>query len=84
MSRAEYRITFTREGGKKQYKTFQRFANMLQFARTLTSNTRPELKPIIYMEYTMRSVGVWHTCATPDLPPVPQTENLSDPTGMIT
>lgn len=76
--RQEYRITYRREGGKLQYRTFQTEKNLVRYIKLLTGDPREELKPIVSLELTKRSVGPWYTHKLPDEP-----ENLSHPAGMI-
>lgn len=64
----EFRVTYQREGGKKQYKSFQRYPNFLRFIRTLILDSREDLKPIIYLDFQRRFVGEWLPLDIPDIP----------------
>jgi hypothetical protein len=70
----EYRVTYRREGGKKQYKTFQRYPNLLRYVRSLISTSRDDLRPLDLIEYTKRTVGPWYTHTFPESSNIPGIE----------
>lgn len=72
--RQEYRVIWQREGGKKQYRTFQRYPNLLRYARSLAAASREDLKPLVHLACWRRTVGPWYTHEIKD---------LSYPAGMI-
>lgn len=77
----EYRVAYTREGGHRQYRTFQLEKNLDRYVESLVKGTRPELKPIVHLECVKRTVGVWYTHRMPG--DTYKDENLSHPDGMI-
>lgn len=77
----EYRVAYTREGGKRQYKTFQQLKSLNRYVASLVSATRTELRPIVNLECTKRTVGPWYTHRIDG--DTREGENLSHPDGMI-
>lgn len=59
MNEVEYRVTYQREGGKKQYRTFQRRKSAMRFMADLEKATRTDLAPLIGVELHIRPCGQW-------------------------
>jgi hypothetical protein len=77
----EYRITIKREGGKRQYRTFQLEKSLNNYLDSLKKGPRADLKPIVELEILKRTVGVWYTHVLP--PEYQKDEILSHPESMI-
>lgn len=58
--KSEFRIVYRREGGKTQYRIFQRAANVDGYVELLTDETpRDDLAPIVFLEIEERLCGPW-------------------------
>jgi hypothetical protein len=56
---AEYRITYQRRGGKKQYKIIQNRGTAERFVNKLRQDTRPDLAPLETLYFETRWCTDW-------------------------
>ncbi len=59
MTFPEFRVVFRRDGGKKQYRVFQRRGIANQFMERLRKDARADLAPLAELYFDTRECGAW-------------------------